>query len=114
MPLYEYECAKCNQVYEIMRKFSDAPLTECPTCQGPLKKLISLSSFALKGGGWHNVDYKKSAAPSSSKKTEAEASSSAPAADAGATATPATASTPVAASAPAAPAKDSTGGKKPA
>ncbi|MDR3606339.1 MAG: zinc ribbon domain-containing protein [Oligoflexia bacterium] len=66
MPLYEYECSKCNQVHEIMQKFSDAPMTECPVCHGPVKKLISSSSFALKGSGWYTTDYKRKNTPSSS------------------------------------------------
>lgn len=42
-----------------MQKFSDAPLSECPQCQGDVKKLMSLSSFALKGSGWYTTDYKR-------------------------------------------------------
>lgn len=60
MPLYEYQCEKCSKVHEIMQKFSDAPATECPECKGPLSKLMSLSSFALKGTGWYTTDYKRS------------------------------------------------------
>jgi putative FmdB family regulatory protein len=57
MPIYEYECQKCERVTEAMQKFSDAPLTHCPKCQGDLKKLISQSTFHLKGGGWYVTDY---------------------------------------------------------
>ncbi len=60
MPLYEYECEKCCKVHEIIQKFSDAPLSECPECQGPMSKVISRSSFALKGTGWYTTDYKRS------------------------------------------------------
>ncbi len=59
MPLYEYECAQCKKVLEIIQKFSDAALTACPTCGQPVKKLISRSSFELKGTGWYASDYKK-------------------------------------------------------
>jgi putative FmdB family regulatory protein len=69
MPLYEYECLKCKQVHEIMQKFSDAPATECPRCQGPVQKLFSQSSFALKGTGWYTTDYKKSSGSSGSKES---------------------------------------------
>jgi putative FmdB family regulatory protein len=65
MPLYEYECPKCKQVHEIMQKFSDAPVTECPVCQGPVTKIFSSSSFALKGSGWYTTDYKRKEAPGS-------------------------------------------------
>lgn len=62
MPLYEYQCEKCGLVFEARQKFSDAPLTECRDCQGPVKKLISQSGFALKGGGWYDQGYGKAGA----------------------------------------------------
>lgn len=67
MPLYEYCCEKCEKVSEIVQKFADAPLTDCELCggMGTLSKLISRSSFALKGSGWYTTDYKKSSAPKS-------------------------------------------------
>ena len=58
MPLYEYECAKCQKVHEVMQKFSDAPLSACPDCGAKVVKLMSLGSFALKGTGWYTTDYK--------------------------------------------------------
>jgi len=66
MPMYEYQCSSCKKVHEIIQKFSDAPLTECPECGGPMTKLMSASSFALKGTGWYTTDYKKSGSSSSS------------------------------------------------
>lgn len=65
MPLYEYQCEACEKVLEVMQKFSDAPLAECPDCHGKVSKLISRTSFALKGNGWYTTDYKKSSAPAS-------------------------------------------------
>ena len=59
MPLYEYQCSKCEKIHEVMQKFSDAPLTECPDCRGSLSKLMSMTSFALKGSGWYTTDYKR-------------------------------------------------------
>lgn len=72
MPMYEYECPKCQEILEVIQKFSDAPLTECPKCQGPISKLMSRTSFQLKGSGWYASDYKKSTstAPAASKKEE--------------------------------------------
>ena len=61
MPLYEYECQQCGQVFEARQKFSDAPLTECRSCGGPVKKLISQAGFALKGGGWYQQGYSSGA-----------------------------------------------------
>jgi len=57
MPLYEYQCEACGLVFEARQKFSDAPLTECRECGGAVKKLISQSGFALKGGGWYAQGY---------------------------------------------------------
>ena len=84
MPLYEYQCSSCEKVHEVMQKFSDAPLAECPECNAPVKKLMSLGSFALKGSGWYATDYKRKSGGDSSG-----ASSSAPSAQAPAAATPA-------------------------
>jgi putative FmdB family regulatory protein len=77
MPVYEYECQKCNQVTEAMQKFSDAPLTQCPHCTGKLRKLISQSAFHLKGSGWYVTDYarKGDSAPAGKKETPAEKTS---------------------------------------
>jgi putative FmdB family regulatory protein len=58
MPVYEYECSKCKQVSEALQKFSDPPLKKCPHCGGKVRKIMSLNSFQLKGGGWYVTDYK--------------------------------------------------------
>ena len=57
MPIYEYQCVSCEKITEVMQKFSDAQLTVCPECGGELKKLISNTSFVLKGTGWYKTDY---------------------------------------------------------
>ncbi len=57
MPIYEYECTSCGKTSEAMQKFSDPPLKECPCCRGELRKLISMSTFHLKGSGWYVTDY---------------------------------------------------------
>lgn len=68
MPIYEYECVNCKRIEEALQKISDAPLTTCSHCQGKLHKLISHSSFHLKGSGWYVTDYAgaKSGGPNSS------------------------------------------------
>ncbi len=58
MPLYEYRCPKCG-VFEVIRKFSDEPLTVCPTCGAEIQKLASAPAFHLKGTGWYVTDYAK-------------------------------------------------------
>jgi putative FmdB family regulatory protein len=76
MPIYEYECQQCKRVTEAMQKFSDAPLSHCPKCQGDLKKLISQSTFHLKGGGWYVTDYARKGDSASMAKQEKPAETS--------------------------------------
>ncbi len=57
MPIYEYQCTKCGEVFEAFQKINDKPLNHCKFCNGPVEKLISHSSFQLKGGGWYLTDY---------------------------------------------------------
>jgi len=57
MPLYEYQCKVCETVFEARQKFSDPPLSECRNCGGAVQKLISQTSFTLKGGGWYQQGY---------------------------------------------------------
>ena len=57
MPIYEYECSVCGEIEEAFQKMSDPPLKECSKCKGKLNKLISHSSFHLKGSGWYVTDY---------------------------------------------------------
>jgi putative FmdB family regulatory protein len=59
MPLYEYQCDACGHRFEVIQKFSDAPVTECPKCGGTVQKLISSPAFHLKGSGWYATDYGK-------------------------------------------------------
>lgn len=57
MPIYEYKCAKCNEQFEIAQKMTDEPLAVHQSCGGELKKLITSTSFVLKGSGWYVTDY---------------------------------------------------------
>jgi putative FmdB family regulatory protein len=77
MPIYEYECAKCGKIHEAWQKITDKPLQRCEACSGRLHKLISHSSFHLKGSGWYVTDYAGSAktGASASTKTETDAAS---------------------------------------
>ena len=85
MPLYEYRCSKCEKKIEVIRKFSDPPLTEHEGCGGTLEQLLSAPAFQLKGTGWYVTDYGKggtkpsadgSSKPGDSKDSEAKASAS--------------------------------------
>ena len=74
MPIYEYECTKCGKLEEVYQKYSDKPLNKCKHCSGKLHKLISQSSFHLKGTGWYVTDYANKSRPNSAvsqKKKEA-------------------------------------------
>jgi len=59
MPIYEYECKKCGDIIEAIQGFNDNPLKKHNSCGGKLKKIISLSSFHLKGSGWYDTEYGK-------------------------------------------------------
>ena len=77
MPLYEYQCEACQHRFEVIQKFSDAPVEACPSCGGHVKKLISSPAIQFKGSGWYITDYaKKSGADASSANKSAESSSS--------------------------------------
>lgn len=71
MPIYEYECLSCGATSEAMQKFSDAPLTTCSECGGQLRKLISNTSFVLKGTGWYKTDYAGKSSGAEGKKRAA-------------------------------------------
>lgn len=58
MPLYEYKCKECNDVFEVLQRINEEPLTQCLHCHGTVEKLISTSSFQLKGNGWYVTDYR--------------------------------------------------------
>jgi len=109
MPIYAYKCESCGHAKDVLRKISDAPLTDCPQCgAASFKKQLTAAGFQLKGSGWYVTDFRgadKSAPPAKSgdaASTTAESSGSKSAADTGAAAAPA--STPAPAAPVAAPA----------
>jgi putative FmdB family regulatory protein len=56
MPIYEYKCNKCG-VVEAMQRITEAPLRKCPNCKSKVERIMSRSSFVLKGTGWYATDY---------------------------------------------------------
>lgn len=71
MPIYEYNCIKCHKHFEIVQKITDAPTAKCPKCGNPSKRIISQTSFTLKGGGWYKDGYtKKQSTENKTPKTE--------------------------------------------
>ena len=88
MPLYEYKCDNCGDVFEVMQKFADEPLTVHDKCGGPVHRLLSAPALQFKGSGWYVTDYAKGnggsiksdksdkeSKPASDTKSESQASS---------------------------------------
>lgn len=96
MPLYEYECDSCGHRFEVIQKFSDAPVDKCPACGSTVHKLMSSPAIQFKGSGWYITDYaKKESATATKAGASKEGSTSAPdsstsSTDSGASSTPAT------------------------
>jgi putative FmdB family regulatory protein len=63
MPIYEYQCESCSRRFEVMQRMTEPHLATCEQCGGQVRRLISQTSFVLKGGGWYVTDY-----PSESRK----------------------------------------------
>ena len=78
MPVYEYECPACEKVFEVQQRMTDDPLSSCPDCGGAVTKLISMSSFHLKGGGWYADGYSGGTAKKEEKKPAKKVESSSP------------------------------------
>src|ERR1700731_484628 len=70
MPIYEYKCDNCGEVFEVRQKFADEPLTVHEKCGGPVHRLMSTPSFNFKGSGWDVNDYGKGS--NGSKKSDKE------------------------------------------
>jgi len=68
VPTYEYQCEKCQRVFEIRQRITEPALTICEVCGGHVKRLLSSAPFILKGEGWYVTDY-----PSESRKKAREA-----------------------------------------
>lgn len=75
MPLYEYKCGGCGQVFEVIQRFSDAPLTQHESCGGQVERLLSAPALQFKGSGWYITDYAKGGGSSSNASNGAKAES---------------------------------------
>ncbi|MET8574282.1 FmdB family zinc ribbon protein [Streptomyces sp. NPDC005012] len=76
MPTYQYQCTECGEGLEAVQKFTDDALTECPNCQGRLKKVFSAVGIVFKGSGFYRNDSRGSSSSSSPAATSGTASSS--------------------------------------
>ena len=74
MPIYEYKCGKCGKTLEVMQKISDPPPAKCPKCKSKkMQRLLSQTSFQLKGDGWYITDYSNKLKPSENGKGDGNA-----------------------------------------
>jgi putative FmdB family regulatory protein len=72
MPIYEYQCKRCQHRFERIQKFSDPHIKKCPKCGGPLEQLLSPPAVQFKGSGWYVTDYaKQGAKPSTGESSSA-------------------------------------------
>lgn len=78
MPKYEYACKSCGQRLEVTQSFSDAPLTECEACGGPLRKVFSAPAITFKGSGFYRTDniYRRTGEPKADAPASASSESS--------------------------------------
>ncbi|MGA5373209.1 FmdB family zinc ribbon protein [Streptomyces griseoincarnatus] len=76
MPTYQYQCTECGEGLEAVQKFTDDALTECPSCQGRLKKVFSAVGIVFKGSGFYRNDSRGSSSSSSSASSKSSGSSS--------------------------------------
>ncbi len=70
MPTYEYKCNACGNTFEVFKSIKDETVPDCPECgSNDVTRLISATSFILKGSGWYMTDYGNKHSPSTSKST---------------------------------------------
>ncbi|MCC9710232.1 FmdB family transcriptional regulator [Streptomyces sp. MNU76] len=76
MPTYQYQCTECGEGLEAVQKFTDDALTECPSCNGRLKKVFSAVGIVFKGSGFYRNDSRGSSSSSSPATAKSSSSSS--------------------------------------
>ncbi|WP_079124156.1 FmdB family zinc ribbon protein [Streptomyces sp. NBRC 110611] len=76
MPTYQYQCTECGEGLEAVQKFTDDALTECPSCNGRLKKVFSAVGIVFKGSGFYRNDSRGSSSSSSPAKSSSSSNTS--------------------------------------
>ena len=76
MPTYEYACKECDEHLEVHQSFTDPPLTECPACGGPLRKVFGNIAITFKGSGFYKTDSRDNGKKGPAKAKEGDGSSS--------------------------------------
>ena len=105
MPTYEYACTnpECKHEFEVVQSFSDAPVSECPACGSPVRKVYGSVGVVFKGSGFYRTDSRSSASASDGASSSKESSTSSSSKESSSSTTP---------SAPAAPSTSGGGGSK--
>jgi putative FmdB family regulatory protein len=70
MPTYHYRCSDCGHSFDFFQKFADDPLTECPECSGPIRRVPQPVGIVFKGSGWYVNDSRNAKNPTSTAKSE--------------------------------------------
>ncbi len=96
MPTYQYACTECGEPLEVVQKFTDEPLTECPACHGRLRKVFNSVGIVFKGSGFYRTDSRDSGSKTKTGSDAATSSTSTPSStsDASSTSSTSTSSTP--------------------
>ncbi len=76
MPRYQYKCADCDHDFEVVQKFSDASLTDCPECDGNLRKVFSAVGVVFKGSGFYATDNRTKGKANAATRSASSGSSS--------------------------------------
>ena len=75
MPTYEYRCAHCDKTFDVVQSFQDDPLTSCPTCGSPVKKVFGNVGIVFKGSGFYKTDSRTAGGGKKDKDKDASPSS---------------------------------------
>ncbi len=75
MPLYEYQCKKCEHRFERIQRFSDPLVKKCPECGGKVEQLLSAPAVQFKGSGWYVTDYARKASGTTASKSDSDGKS---------------------------------------
>ena len=76
MPTYQYRCKECDHELEVVQSFTDEPLSECPQCQGPLRKVYGSVGISFKGSGFYKTDSRNGSGSKAKSKSSSSESSS--------------------------------------
>ena len=75
MPTYQYACTECGEPLEVVQKFTDDPLTQCPACHGRLRKVFNSVGIVFKGSGFYRTDSRNSGSKANGSSSDAASTS---------------------------------------